>query len=454
MGAFTQHRDESGIALIYALLVAIIVGGLVTVVVARSITEIDASDRELDYEDTFHVAETGAEVFAQGLQTAIDTDSGILGPAAGSDRDAQRAWAIAQAIAAPAADVIDVGEGEAVGLRPVGVFNQFVYGVGFTPTRADFVAGTNQPSVRVLRYEVGEQEQNTAGNFAVLTEGPIKLTGNVEVTGTLGAVHTNSASTVTGSNVEIKRGLTYSDTSNGSSGTPSCDTDVAPCAEFAAPQPIPTVAATNLWGTHDALAVPALQWFEFCDGTWRYRGSSPTACDGSLVTAPALNAVTSRWNVKNPTMTLTGNGSLNAVYYIADPGGREVVVGDLSDGDQFTVITTGTLEITSNKVTGGNAKGETIQVSAKLPGFLIASDGDLKMNGNDSMTPDPAAFIATGGTLTFGGTPYSSGVAWVAADGIGESKLNGTGDIVYNGGAVGDFGGDGKPILTAIDELR
>ena len=454
-GIHTRVRDdESGVALLYAILVAIVIGGLVTVIVARTLTETRASDFEEEYEDAFHVAEAGAEVYLQQVAEDASINSGLTGPAEGSTAEQQRAWAVAQADAADPGDLVSIGDpvngGEAIALRPDTNFSNFIYAVGYKPNRAAFLAGQQNATQRVIAFQLGAVGGPFSGNFAVLTEGPLRFDGSaLEISGTLGAAHTNSQLTISGSGVEIQKGVSYSADDGTPKNAPICDVDAEPCLEKTARETLPEVAAENLYDKYGSLT----PWYEFCAGTWRVKAD--TVCDGAAVTGAAATNLAGWWDVKNPTMTFTGTGSnVDAVFYIADSGGRRVILGDLVGGETFTIVTTGDLEITSNKVGGTNSKGEDIVVSPKIPGILVAADGDISMNGNDKLVSDPEGFVAAGGSLSFGGTPFSEGVAWLATDEIDSSKINGTGNIIYNGGANADFGDDPKLVLIAVRELR
>ena len=155
-----EHGQE-GIALFYALLVVLVVGGIIAVTMAAATTELNQSAFELDFEDTVHVAEAGVESTLQQLPEDNDYTN-VAGPAAGAD---ENAWAIAAATKQTGGTydlpAIDTGEGDAVGIRPMGTNTEYVYGVGFTPSRDAFVNGVGDPYARVVRVQVGFPHHST-----------------------------------------------------------------------------------------------------------------------------------------------------------------------------------------------------------------------------------------------------------------------------------------------------
>lgn len=425
--------DESGVALFYSLLVAVVVAGIVAVVFATTLTESDQARFELNFEDTIHVAEAGAEVYLARLTEDADLTSAVDGPETTGEDPSTWALRVATQQTVPGTfdfDVIDTGEGETVALRPQGDDAEYVYGVGFTPSRDAFLADTGEPYARVVRVQVAFSPSDFEGDFALLAGGNVTMSGNYKVYGDAGAVHTNGAISRNGSGT-VERGISYS-----GSCTKGCNSTVTGPVDSV---PIERVDVRDTWGTDDAITVAGEgDWYDYCSGVWRQRAPGDTApCQGTVVSAPSGWGGTTYNNPATPS---------DHVYYFA--GGEDLDVKKL-DGN-ITIITDGSIDV--------GPSANLPPFDARYPGLLLLAGGDIEIGGNsDSFAATNPALVFANGNIELSGTMQTNEVAFVARDStnIGTSyKGGGSGSVTYNGGAIADLGGDGYPIVLQWDEVR
>ena len=430
MGHHGTREGEAGIALFYALLVVLLVGGIVAVTLASAQTELRQSAFELDFEDTVHVAEAGVEAKLQQLPT----DNGLTDPVPGpAPTDDEHDWAVATATATDGSgayvlDAIDTGEGETVAIRPTGANSEFVYGVGFTPSREAFVNGDGEPYVRVVRVQVGFTSTVVPGLDAVQVDGSIKIDSNAyKITGTQGSLHANGVADISKDNTD--EGITYSGSCvSGSVGT--CEVE---------PKDIPLLEIEDPWGTDEAFTIAGEgDWYDYCGGSWYLRGATDTTpCSGTLVVGGL-----SEWSG----LSLSQATDLNRVYWIDDPGTVQIskVAGPA------TVIARGDIVI--------GPSANVPAMTPRYPGLWLFTESDLDVGGNAEGASDATPAIAYArGTLTLRGTMNTDGIAFIAKDAelIGSAyKGGGEGIVNYNGGAAADLGGDGTPLVLRWEELR
>lgn len=198
------QRDESGVALVFALLAVIILGGLAVVFVSRAYTQQRVTGVEQRYETTIHVAEAGVDNLISALNNdfeltteAPDDTPHVYDPPTApdsSDPDDERAWAvdIAQNRCTLVSTAATGGVGEACAIRPVlssGAPADFVFGVGFVPSRS------NAQEIRVIKVGVA------LGAFvpakAILTNANLNPF-NITICGEHRDVHSNGSIVVEG----------------------------------------------------------------------------------------------------------------------------------------------------------------------------------------------------------------------------------------------------------------
>lgn len=449
MTVSSTERDE-GIALFYALLVTLVVGGVVAVVFATALGEQRQAAFEVDFEDTIHVAEAGAEIYMGRLVGDNSQTSGIDGPEALGSTDASQ-WAIDAALKPDGTgydlDAVTLPEGEVVALRPDGEDAEFIYGVGFTPSReayeAHLATGAGEAYARVVRVQIAFAPNTFEPDHAMLTGGNLKLSGSYKIYGSSGSVHTNGAITIDGSTGTADSGVSYSGSCNG-----GCDQASGPVAQ----QEISAISIKDFWGTPSpgnenpaAIQIAGEEdWYDYCSGTWRQRSIGDSEpCQGKVVDSSDPNI--EPWtglNYNNPAV----DGS--AVYYFA--GDYDIDIKEPSG--EVTFITGGNVSI------GPSANSDP--PTARYPGWYVVAEGDVTVSGNatgDTFETGDSSIVWSNGTIHIGGTVKTNGVAFVGVDGgdVGSSYSGGgAGSITYNGDAFGVLPGEKVPIVVQWDELR
>lgn len=430
---------EDGIALFYALLVALVVGGVVAVVFATAFTEQRQAAFELDFEDTIHIAEAGAEIYMGRLVDKNSQTSDVSGPAATGEEPGE--WAIKEAIREDGAgayvhEAVTLAEGETVAIRPSGEDAAFIYGVGFTPSRDAYVDGIGEPYVRVVRVQVAFAPNIFEPDHAMLTGGNLNLSGNYKIHGSSGSVHTNGAISIDGSTGTADAGVSYSGSCN-----KGCTQANGPVAQ----QEIQAISIEDFWHSDEAVTIVADgDWYDHCAGTWHQRTlADENPCEGQIVTSTDPNI--QPWtglNYNNPTV------DSDAVYYFA--GDYDIDVKQPS-GD-LTFITGGDVDI------GPSASSDP--PNARYPGWYVVAEGDVTISGNASADPfetGDASIVWSNSTIDISGTVETNGVAFVAVDGanLGSSYSGGGGGgITYNGDAFGVLPGEKVPLVIQWDEVR
>lgn len=448
-GAKQRWQDESGVTLVYALLVALVVGAVVAVTFAFAFGEQRQAAFELDFEDTIHTAEAGVETALQELAddsdwTAVDTGgTAVSGPSVLQDR---YDWAIAEATAQTGGvydlPAIDTGEGETVAIRPADTDTEWVYGVGFTPTRDAFVNGTGESFARVVRTQVSFSPTTFNGEFAVLVGGNINITSNAyKISGNNGSLHSNGAINISKDNVDET--ISFSGSCTGS----QCPDNNASVQGPVDPITIPSIFAIDVWETAEAQSIAGVgDWYDYCDGTGAYTGASGTGwyqrdaadtqpCQGTSVGSPFGISGTSLNNVSNP----------GAVFYFDTTAAVDVK----KVSGEATIIALGDID------QGPSASSPALE--PRYPGLLFVTEGNLDIGGNAETTGATPGLAYARGNLTLRGTANSTGIAYVARDAANiESQYlgGGNGEVNYNGGASTNLGGDGDPIVLRWEELQ
>ena len=443
---------EEGVALFYALLTALVVGGIVAVVAAGAIGQTRQSAFELDFEDSLHVAEGGLEVVLQRLDassayaTVGEDGLPVLGP---SSTDDPRVWAETVATepntTSPSGynlPAVDFGEGEAVSIRPTGRDADFAYGVGFVPSRDAFVAGQPNAYIRVLRMKVGFTDTEVAGSFAVLAGAELTTNSNTYgVLGLNGKIHTNGQLSISHDQVAGDGTITYSDT--GPSGcTGVCPPDpgvVGPVEQ----ELLPSATIDDLWARPDAQKLASEgAWFDYCSGAGRH---VPTGGPGWYQRQPGDSSPCSGTKLASePTgwsgLRLSNSTDPNAVYWLDVAFGTDLDVQKMAG--RASVLTSGNINFNSS----GNSTG----LIAKYPGLIAFAEGNVDIGGNTTSVDPDGAIIYAGGDLRLRGTTDSSGISYLTQ---GVAEIIGGARIAYDGNAVADIGGDGDPLVLEWEEL-
>lgn len=188
-------QDESGVALVFAMLAVIILGGLGVVFVGRAVSESRVTGAEEKFEAAIHIAEAGLDDLIYRMNIDFDlvtqTPGGsehLFDPAThGTSEDAEKAWALGIAEDANKCDMVTTSVGEACAIRPrmenaTGPPAPFIFAVGFVPTRADV------DKTRVVK--VGIAPADFVPAKAILTQGAMNPF-NITICGDDRDVHSN-----------------------------------------------------------------------------------------------------------------------------------------------------------------------------------------------------------------------------------------------------------------------
>lgn len=453
-----RRSAEDGVALFYALLVVLVVGGIAAVVFATAAGEIRQSAFELDFEDSLHLAEAGLEVVLQELEadssfSTIGADSDpVLGPLSTDDTFD---WAFAAAMERNASDTdynlpaVDFGEGEAVAIRPSGTDANYAYGIGFHPNRDTFLAGLEAGLesggyVRVVRAQMGFTDTDVAGQFAVLAGTGIINNSNAYAVGGLnGSIHTNG--TLDLSNDNVTGTISYSGDCAKNS---ICEDD--PDVELRSEVALPSRTIDDVWGTQpnpnpiSEEIAQAGDWFDYCDGTgrhnpaggpgWYQRGTNnPAPCTGTKLTG--ADTPPEGWSGLN----FSAVTDPDRVYWV-----------DSATGVSVSKINGAATVISKSDIAFGPS-GNDGGMTPRYPGLLLFTEGDVTVSGNNQSSDPDGAIVYAGGDIKLANGSDSVNIAYIA---VGDVFLNGSASVSYDGDAVANLGGASKPLLLEWGEVR
>lgn len=458
-----RWRNEDGVALVFALLAVIIVGGIASVMIVRATSQNTATRVERDFEQAIHLAEAGLDDVIVELnenqsyltRRPADNAPHVYTADVSASDGVQRAWAVALASSDDDCEVVTAGEGEFCAIRPKlpdsagGQELPWVYGVSFIPSRA-----AADPEIRVVKMQFDE------GFFlpprAILTQGDLTLGGSLSIGGENGSVHTNGSVTVNGGALTTTGPVTSSGSFSG--GCSGCGEGSGQIDDSL---PLPDISAIAVYkreakthadrfdastGTYDG------DWFDLCsDGTVQV----PTFTEGPPASGPptpcsALSGNRILYDANDPNQPSRYRGwtwSSAQSTWSAGGGGNNNVASPLADGIYYvhhanadisgsvdadmrlTVVvdahgvndpSTGT----DTTCTGGWAGNESGSLSITgvgggsfrsfLNDLLFLTDRDVQTSGNMQGTT-LGGVMAAHEQLGIGGTPNVEG-AVVAED--------------------------------------
>lgn len=196
-------RDESGVALIAALLGVVVVSGVVIVLVATAVFQSRVTGRERQFETAVHAAEAATDDVIVNVNLRLNHFTTYDGSGNSSEAHVylehdgvtytdEKAWARAVGDDLSTQTVVTrTGFGEAVGIRPLdaagGDEMDLLFGVGYIPDREGALNGQGQ--IRVLKLHI--QPGRFAPAQAFLVNGDLTLGGGAQTSGITGNVHAN-----------------------------------------------------------------------------------------------------------------------------------------------------------------------------------------------------------------------------------------------------------------------
>ena len=164
-----------------------------------SISDLREASHQRLYEQSLHVVDSGIDDTLFKVRFNPTYSTGETMPASFASDAAEKAWALGIAETVPGTRLVKVREGEWVAIKPLqsgGTTGKIIYSVGYTPSRAAYLAGDQRAKARVVRAEYDFAPFIPAAG--ILTGGSLNISGNPVLSGTGGSVHSNSNLTVSG----------------------------------------------------------------------------------------------------------------------------------------------------------------------------------------------------------------------------------------------------------------
>ncbi len=411
MNRFRFVHEESGVALIMALLGVVILAGLSVVFLSRAISETRAASFSQDFESAIHVAEASADrriadVTADGdyvtTYTGTDLDGNPLAKeftideAIVGDVDAEEEWILTQLELARDSEAwaTEVA-GEAYAIRPrlkttdgtIGEPAQAIYAASAVPA-----FDANRSRVRVLKLQI--DQAHFVPQFAFLTKGALDFGGNAAIVAPdcdpsaptvdvcYADVHTNQGYTSSSTSSTIHGQITTSTAS-----CPDSTTALFGCEANAQPQQIPEIRASAYYDPEAArtsLGDP-VDWFDLCPDGWVREGSPDGPCQGADVwPSTGGNTRYRGWRWADSQNTWQADAVESGVYYVykadasiqGSQGSSPHAVSVLVEQDPSEPTRSGSLRVSGNP-----------KMQAAVHNVLFLTDADLDLSGS-----------ATGGT--------------------------------------------------------
>ncbi len=374
----TRSSDESGVALITALLAVIIVGAVAVVVTQTALTNVRATGAARDHQDALHNAEAGADLVVAQMNQNRDWNTGHdVDEVDINDPDAMRDWAIEEAL--DAYDLVEDGDepgpsaswedGEfGIGLRPQVDDEPIdeIYGVGIREGRGR--------QIRVVEYELTDLPFTPGA--AILTNGDLSIGNNGDISGVAGSVHSNA-------NLFLENNITIEGTATASGDECVANNGVeigpdgnGPCQANTERRTIPDIRAHDFYELrHDHPD----EWYDLCptDGTVR-----EPAADGAEPCSGTTTSDTQDWSFKNGTWDLANNATPEGVFYV---DGADVEIANNVSMSEATLLVAGeqTGDGSCDNRSSGNVEiKNNITIDPLLENLSIVADGDVLLKNN------------------------------------------------------------------------
>lgn len=402
------RRDESGIAMITALLGIIILAGLAVVFLSRATAETRATSFSQDFESALHVAEAAADARIAAVaedEEHVTTDvDGLefMTVDAHADERAEAAWVLAMldkvreevdgAVSTTSEAWLEGNfEGEAFAFRPrshlpdseTGEYEpaEVIYAASGVPS---FTA--SQARVRVVKLQVDQAVFTPS--YAILTNGTFSFGGNAEVLAPgcdesteesrertcYADIHTNQEYTHSGNSSTIQGAVSVSEG--------SCPTTTATngCEEVEHNEDIPRIFAEDYYDPSTTALQGGAQWVNLCpDGTVR-QGSSTDPCAGEELWPGTTGETTHRgWRWRDSQNEWRADSIQSGAYYVHH---ADVAIRG-SDGDEQHHVSLMVSQNPANRNESGSVDiAGNPRMQAALKDALIIADADITMNGN------------------------------------------------------------------------
>ncbi len=411
-----SFQNESGVALVVALLLMAVMIALVPAAMQLTTGEIDRTQNFKENREAFFIAEAGLE-HAKALTEASSLRAALAGP---DD--------LVTAISGDAADDDDNGTfgiGPQV-TRPDGnLYNEVALNGNTYYIRA-YDNNDGDPNFDVdnviILHSVGVVDDTTTtveasvsnppGTpvSAVTTNGNLTISGNPGIIGTCGSAHANGDLDISGNPIIVENATAFG---------------------FYSASGSPTVGGTS-GGGYPNINIPLLdptRFEPYADYT--------LAADGNVYDATGTQVGSSPWNgwdYSSPKWTLSGNSAIDAFYYIEGDTVISGTPGSPGTPWEVTIVATGFIEISGNPIFI-NKKNPSDPVD--IQNIFMLAGTDIKYNGNPNQTIDGIIYATE--QISLSGDPNINGAVMAydsfSVEGlVSQNNISGNPYITYGCG--------------------
>lgn len=465
------QSDESGVAMITAILAVFTLLGLSVMFVAMTQTENEVTGNARAFEAAIHSAEGATDgVIArinrsdEGNYTSPGItylknadgstfDCGTNDPSTAEGRErCESQWMISLGKSAPDSEIIKTDAGESYAVRPVdssGLPMDLILGVGFVPVRGDDEAAT-----RVVRLQFDQRSYTP--RHAILACGNMAMGGNASITDLSGNdsadVHSNGNVTASGSggSVSVEGSISATGTV-GLTGTSASGGVHSGAIE----EDCPPITARDFYSRNDEVITPH-PWWDLCpDGIARRPSASGDPCTND--TADNHNVTTDGphlgWSFDPDRKVWSTNAVQDGVFYLyrgtAKIGGidrsggashRNVTI--IAEADPASTTGTSGSSCQAGSVNTGNiCLSGAPKLIAALRETLLIADRDVSLSGSAaSGGSDLSGFVfareqaEVSGTVTLRGAMIAADDPHTPRSPIGETRVTGTMNLQFTPG--------------------
>lgn len=463
--------DESGVALVAALLAVVILTGLAIVFVATAVSTSRSTAFSRDFEIAVHVAEAGADEIISRVNwekdyvtTDSDGNEHELDLDDHPDAETQREWVLEQVRGDPDPEslmLVTGVSGAGFGIRPLdpdtGEAHDVIFGVSFVPS-------LERPErVRVVRMNF--QREYFQPQHGIQGCGDLTVRGSASIEGEHGSVHANGDVDTHGSSYYVEQGITASGTvspsgaGEGGHGAEECPEIHAEDFYAQARPPFTCYSGDENCEALAGVDGNMVRWWDLCpDGTAREAGSAP--CTGEVVYDQATAGGAQPHDHKGWTFKTTGGDPRwqtqniqSGVFYVHGTNARVEGSGNA----------TATIVVAKDESDDGRSGNLHFRGSGKivpaLEGTVLVTDRDLAMPGAPGGGEfESQGMIAVGeqadlaGTASFNGPVYIRDDPHTTHSPVSESEVRGTFSVTYDEEL--DITLLGSIRITAWNELR
>ena len=448
------RSDESGVALVTALLAIFALLSLSVLFVALTHTENRVTGKAKAFEAALHVAEGATDQVIAKINRDEDgthhTDHEYTCDGAADRESCEETWLLGimadDTERAKAEEIVaDVGEGfavrpfrfETIGGVSTKVPMDVLFGVGFAPDRADPLR------TRIVRLQFDQRTYNP--QHAVLTCGDFELGGNASITDISGNnsadVHSNGNISVGGNSVNVEG--TVRATGNVSGTLNSGETQSGAIEEDC-----PPINARDFYTRRNT---SGFDWRDLCpDGTVRERDPGGQPCAGTVIVNVLSTGPWDNWSFSDSNRVWSTSAVQDGVFYVyqgtvklsgidKSGGASSRTVTIIAEADPASTGGTSGSSCKSGNVNTGNiCLSGSPSLDAALEQTLLIADRDVDLIGNPSAGPELTGFVfareqlEASGTVTLRGAMIAADETDTARSPVHKSLLSGTLNLEFD----------------------